>query len=168
MGSCPPSLLYWPSQLHRAMLAAWLWVQGHTQTSPKACKHVCKYVDWNGSGAMLTFIQSAGVAPEVNLRITQARQHAKDLSWLWNPGQTSAEVQNRGISGSIKRTYVTQNFFRKKKEKKVFFTFVVDKVVVLLRWMYPTGEKPRSATNWATLQGPNWIVYVNIFLWLLW
>ena len=39
--------------------------------STNACRHVCKYVDQNGSAATLTSIQSAGVAPEVNLRITQ-------------------------------------------------------------------------------------------------
>ena len=48
---------------------------------------------------MLTSIQSAGVAQEVNLRNSmEARKHARDPSWLWNPGQTSPEVQNRGIS----------------------------------------------------------------------
>ena len=31
---------------------------------------ICKYVDRKGSVAMLTIVQSAGVAPEVNLRIT--------------------------------------------------------------------------------------------------
>ena len=31
---------------------------------------------------MLTSIQSAGVAPEVNLRITQARKHASDACTL--------------------------------------------------------------------------------------
>ena len=52
-------------------------------------------------------IQSAGVAPEANLRITLVRKHTKrDPPWLWNPGQTSSEVQNRGISGHTKRTYV--------------------------------------------------------------
>ena len=28
--------------------------------------------------------------------------------WLWNPGETSPEVQNRGISGPTKRIYVLQ------------------------------------------------------------
>ena len=37
-------------------------------------------------------------------------------SWLWNPGQTSPEVQNRGISGPTKRTYVLQKL--KKTNKK--------------------------------------------------
>ena len=32
-------------------------------------------------------LQWAGVAPEVNLRITQVRKHTKrDPPWLWNPG----------------------------------------------------------------------------------
>ena len=34
----------------------------------------------------------------------------RDPPWLWNPGQTSPEVQNRGISGPRKRTYVLQKF----------------------------------------------------------
>ena len=52
------------------------------QTSTNACVHVCKYVDKKGLAAMLTSIQTAGVAPEVNLRITQVRKHTKDPSWL--------------------------------------------------------------------------------------
>ena len=40
--------------------------------STNACGHVCKYVDRKG-------IQSAGVTPEVNLRITQARKHTKGI-----------------------------------------------------------------------------------------
>ena len=31
---------------------------------------------------MENIIQSVGVAPEVNLRITQARKHARDPPWL--------------------------------------------------------------------------------------
>ena len=38
------------------------------RTSTNACGHVCRYVDRKSSAAMLTSIQSAGVAPEVNLR----------------------------------------------------------------------------------------------------
>ena len=44
------------------------------RTSTNACRHVCEYVDQKGLAAMLTSIQSAGVASEVNLRITQARK----------------------------------------------------------------------------------------------
>ena len=36
-----------------------------------------------------------------------------DLSWLWNPEQTSPEVQNRRISGPTKRTDALQIFLQK-------------------------------------------------------
>ena len=125
---------------------------------------------------MLTSIQSAGVTPEVNLRITQqwriqdfpdgghqpprwerqptilpsfyqklheneriwtlrgeghaslappplrsanaqVRKRVWDPPWLWNPGQMSPQVKNRGISGPQKRTCVLQNFFLIKGNK---------------------------------------------------
>ena len=44
-----------------------------------ACGHDCRYVDRKGSAAILTSIQSAGVALEVNLRNNaQARKHASE------------------------------------------------------------------------------------------
>ena len=44
------------------------------------------------------------------IKSTQAR----DPPWLWNPGQTSPEVQTRVISGPTKRICVLQkNFLRK-------------------------------------------------------
>ena len=46
----------------------------------------------------------------------QESMQARNPPWLWNPGQTSPEVRNRGISGPTKRTRVLQKF--KKKEKK--------------------------------------------------
>ena len=67
---------------------------------------------------MLSAKRSVGVAPEVNLRnpLSTGDEACKWGSqlWLWNPGQTSPEVQNRDISGPIKRTYVLQ------KLKKMF------------------------------------------------
>ena len=72
----------WPSGIQRCACG----MDGHgfePQTSTNACGHICQYVAQKGSAAMLTSIQSAGVTPEVNLRITQARKHAKrDLTWL--------------------------------------------------------------------------------------
>ena len=67
--------------------------------------HVCRYVDQKFSAAMLTSIQSAGVTPEVNLRITQARKHAKGI----HPGfethcRCHQKSKNRGISGLTKKT----------------------------------------------------------------
>ena len=39
----------------------------------------------------------------------QGSTQVRDPPWLWNPVQTSPEVQNRGISGPTKRTHVLQN-----------------------------------------------------------
>ena len=85
------------------------------RTSTNACRHVYRFVDQIDLAAMLTSIQSAGVTQEVNLRITQARKHARDPSWLQNQGQTSPEVQNRDISGPTKKTYVLQKILKKNK-----------------------------------------------------
>ena len=71
---------------------------------------MCKYVDQKGSAAMLTSIQSAGVTPEVNLRITQARKHAfKGSTLALKPRADVTRSQNRGISGPTKKD------FKKKK-----------------------------------------------------
>ena len=53
------------------------------------------------------------------------RMQARDPPWLWNPGETSSEVQNRGISGatkSTKRTHVLQKCFKKKEIRHVCMT----------------------------------------------
>ena len=83
-----------------------------SQASTNVFGHVCQYVDQKGSAAMLTSIQSAGES-EVNLRLTQVRKHEKDLPWLGNPGQTSPEVQKKGIRSPTKKTYVPKIFFKK-------------------------------------------------------
>ena len=59
-------------------------------------------------------LQSAGLAPEVNLGITKTRKYARDIPWFWNPGQTSPGVQNRGISSPTKRTHVLKTKNKKK------------------------------------------------------
>ena len=53
---------------------------------------------------MLIPIQSSGVAPEVNLRITQAKKHTRDPPWLRNLGQTSVADPGFGQGGA-------KNFF---------------------------------------------------------
>ena len=74
-----------------------LWVQARTSTN--ACRHVCRYVDQKGSAAMLTSLESAGVAPEVNLRITQARKAPKKGSTLaLKPGVRYHQKSNTGVS----------------------------------------------------------------------
>ena len=64
---------------------------------------------------MLVVIRSAGVALQVNLRNPlKPGVKARDLTWLYNPGQTSPEVQIINISGPTRRTAALQNFFLKK------------------------------------------------------
>ena len=87
-------------------------------TSTNACRHVCRCVDQKGLATMLTSIESAGITPEVNLRNSmQARKHASENSTLaLKPrADITTEVQNGGISGLTKRTYVLQKFFQNKK-----------------------------------------------------
>ena len=51
--------------------------------SSRKPRHVCEYVDRKGLAGMLISVQLAGVTPEVNLRITQVKKHAKwDPPWL--------------------------------------------------------------------------------------
>ena len=57
------------------LYAAWM-VVGSNPT--KACGHmICKYVDQKDLAAMLTYVHSASVAPEVNLRITTGKKACK-------------------------------------------------------------------------------------------
>ena len=69
---------------------------------------------------MLATKRSAGTAPEVNLRnlLHMGNKVCKwgNPPWLWNPGQMSPKVQNRGISGPIEKTGVLQKI----KSKKTF------------------------------------------------
>ena len=48
----------------------------------------------------------------------QQSTQVRDPPWLWNPGETLPEVQNRGISGPTKRSYVLQKLL--KILKKIF------------------------------------------------
>ena len=78
----------------------------------------CKYVDQNSLATKLAVKRSAGVTPDVNLSnpLCTGNEACKqgDLPWLWNPRQTSPEVQNRNISGSTKRTDFLPKIFLKK------------------------------------------------------
>ena len=77
-----------------------------TGSSPtNACKKVFKFEDQKDSAAMLAVKSSAGVAPEVNLRISL---HAGKEVPGFETQDTHHQVQNTGISGSTKRTDVLQ------------------------------------------------------------
>ena len=66
-----------------------------------------------GSATMLATKKSAGVTPEVNQESIAHRRQSmpvRDPFWLWNPGNMSPEVQNRGISGHTLKKLVLPNF----------------------------------------------------------
>ena len=89
------------------------------QTSTNACRHVCNYVDQKGSAAMLTSIQSAGAAPEVNLRNSLHagdKAHKRGIHPGFETQGRHTRSPNRGNSGPMKRTYVLQKFQKKKKK----------------------------------------------------
>ena len=91
----------------------------------EACPMILNFLcQQSYSMTCMTSIQSAGVAPEVNLRITEARKYASDPPWLWNPEQMSPEVQNRGISGPTKGLLSSKNF-KKKLQYDMYFGPVV-------------------------------------------
>ena len=48
---------------------------------------------------------------------TSKKARKGDQPRLWNPGQTSPKLQNRGISGPTKGTHVPQKFILKKRKK---------------------------------------------------
>ena len=59
------------------------------------------------------------------IRWAQARKHRMQGNppWLWNPGQTPPEVQNRGIGGPTKKDLLSYKIFFKKKEVPNQFNF---------------------------------------------
>ena len=67
---------------------------------------------------MLPAKRSAEVAPEVNQRnpLHKGDEASKwgNPPWLWNPEETSPEIQKRGIiSGTTNRMHVLQKKFKK-------------------------------------------------------
>ena len=68
---------------------------------------------------MLISIQSAGVAPEVNLRINaNERAHKKGIYLALKPRTDVTRSPKQGYQWPMKRTYVLQKF-KKEKEKNV-------------------------------------------------
>ena len=69
---------------------------------------------------MLVTEKSVGIIPKMKLRILlYADENAckqRGPTWLWNPGQTSPEVQNSGISDPTNISAVLQKFNLEKYE----------------------------------------------------
>ena len=68
-----------------------------------------RYVEENSLAAL----RSAGVTPEVNLREHVTHSPLPSVNKAAHSGfetpEMSPEIQNRGFSGSTKRTYILQN-----------------------------------------------------------
>ena len=69
------------------------------------------------SAAMLAAKRLAGVAPEVNLRECISHMPPPSPNKAAHSGFETPEVQNRGISGTTKRTYVFQKLKKKTTTK---------------------------------------------------
>ena len=83
-----------------------------------------KYVDGKGSAdnfghQEISGCHNRGESKEFIAHMWQSGQ-LRDPSWLWNPGQTSPEVQKRGTSGPTKKTDVLQNVF---ENLKIYVSF---------------------------------------------
>ena len=80
---------------------------------------ICKYIDQKGLAAMLTCIQSTGVAPKLNVRIAQAIKHASKRSIpALKPRVNIVEVQNR-VSVTPQIGLVSSKLFDKKDTKRI-------------------------------------------------
>ena len=64
------------------------------------------------------------------------KKHTRDPPWVWNPGQMSPEVQNRGIRGPTKRSYVLKIFFKKLKKKKKKKAYHCNHYSVVLLYLF--------------------------------
>ena len=82
---------------------------------------VWKYMDENGSAAMLATKRSAGVIPEVNLMSPLcAGDEARRSTLALKPREDVTRSPKQGISGPTKRTDVLQIFFFFKKTLFIF------------------------------------------------
>ena len=84
---------------------------------PKKCSGTCLQVcrlKRLGGYAGIQEISRCCTRGEFEESIGRRREstQVRDPPWFWNPGQTSPEVQNRGIIGLTKRTYVLQKYIK--------------------------------------------------------
>ena len=97
--------------VYSTMLAAWTVVGSNPKPPPM-------FVDTFASMWINIYVYTVsrsctrGESQEFIAHGWQSTQ-VRDPPWLWNPGETSPEVKNRGISGPTKRTYVLQKFLKK-------------------------------------------------------
>ena len=101
---------------------------------------------------MLTSIQSAGVAPEVNLRNSL---HTGDKAHKWGihpgfetQGRHCQKPQNRGISGPTKRTYVLKKFLKKSLQLDQSWESMQANSHSLRSWLCALPIESQQANPW--------------------
>ena len=72
---------------------------------------------------MLTSIQLAGVTPEVNLRITQARKHAKGIHPGFKTLGKHHQKSKTGVSVAPQKGLMPSKIYKKTKQNKRNFDF---------------------------------------------
>ena len=115
--------------------------------------HDCKYYfDRKGSAGLLTSIQSAGVTPVVNLGITQARKHAKEI----HPGfETRGRHHQKSKTGDLPKRHRPSKFFSKKDHLDLSLLMFV-KIVLSAFLMVVLNRKITFGRN-------DWILLVGSF-----
>ena len=97
---------------------SWVWAPNLHQCLWRHLQ-VC---DQKGSSAMLTFIQMAGVAPEVNAEESVVHRwgsmQVRESTLALKPKACITRSPNRGTSGPTKRTCVLQKFWKRKKKSE--------------------------------------------------
>ena len=63
--------------------------------------------------------RSSGVTPEVNRMQVTKHASESDQNGLWNPGQTSQVVQNRGTTGATKLNAVLHEILTMEKDANI-------------------------------------------------
>ena len=84
------------------------------QTSTNACWYVCKYIGQKGFAAMLTSIQSAGVAPEVNLRNPLCAGEEARKQGIYPGFETQGrhlQKSQTGVSVATRKGLMSSKFF---------------------------------------------------------
>ena len=110
------------------LCAAWTVMGSSLEPAPMLVDmsaHVCgsKKLDCHADLYTVSRCHTRGESQEFIACRRQSTQ-ARDRPWLWNPGETSPEVQNRGISGPTKRTYVLQKIILKSSFRKNPISFL--------------------------------------------
>ena len=108
------------------------------RTSINACGHVCRYMDRKGLAAMLTSIQSVGVAPEVNLRNSLHAGNKACKRRIHSGFETQGRRRQKsktGVSVAPRKGFMSSKTFLKKRYSRLSMRSVLSGVhEISLHW----------------------------------